>query len=153
MGRRFVPLLVVVLALVAGVGYWQFRDYFAPPEAVTLKPDDCDLQRQACSRKLPGGGEVTFEILPRPIPLVSPLRLKVQVTGREVRKVEVDFSGVSMNMGYNRPRLQEVGKGVFEGEGFLPVCIRQRMDWEAKVLLYLPGEVIAVPWRFDTVKE
>ncbi len=146
-------LVLLALAAVAGGGYWFFRDYFEPPQAVTLPLDDCDLQQQACRRALPGGGEMVFGITPRPIPLVSPLKLQLKVKGRQVEKAEVDFSGVTMNMGYNRVRLRETGEGVFEGEGFLPVCIRQRMDWEAKVFLYLPGEVLAVPFRFETLKK
>jgi hypothetical protein len=150
---RWLPLVVLALAVAAGSGYWYFRDYFAPPEAVTLSLDRCDLQQQACRRALPGGGEMEFSIRPRPIPLVSPLKLRLKVAGVEVDRAEVDFSGVTMNMGYNRPRLQAVGEGLFEGEGFLPVCIRQRMDWEAKVLLYLPDKVLAVPYRFETLKK
>ena len=64
----------------------------------------------------------------------------------------MDFAGVSMNMGYNRPRLERTAPGRWEGEGMLSVCIRERMDWEARVLLYLPGKVLAVPFRFDTIK-
>ncbi len=152
MGKRLLPLAVLALGAVLGGAWWYFQDYFQPPEAEVLPLDGCDLQQQACRRTLPGGGELEFSITPRPIPLVSPLKLQVRVNGLEVRRVEVDFSGVSMNMGYNRPKLQKVGEGVFEGEGFLPVCIRQRMDWEARVLLYLPGRVLAVPYRFDTVR-
>lgn len=150
--KLLMPLAVLVLAVAAGGGYWYFRDYFEPPQAVTLPLDGCDLQKQACRRALPGG-EMEFSISPRPIPLVSPLQLQLKVKGLKVERAEVDFSGVTMNMGYNRPRLKKVGEGLFEGEGFLPVCIRQRMDWEAKVLLYLPGKVLAVPFRFETVKE
>ncbi|HIE55769.1 MAG TPA: hypothetical protein EYP90_11415, partial [Chromatiaceae bacterium] len=128
------PLALLLLALLAGGGYWFFRDYFEPPEALILSPDDCDLQKQSCRRSLPGGGELEFSITPRPIPLVSPLDLQVEVKGLEVRGVEVDFSGVTMNMGYNRPRLQKVSGTLFKGEGLLPVCIRQRMDWEARVI-------------------
>ena len=149
----FMPLIGLVLVAVAGGGYWYFRDYFEPPQALTLPLDDCDLQQQACRRKLPGGGEMEFGITPRPIPLVSPLKLQLQVKGRQVEKAEVDFSGVTMNMGYNRVRLKRVGEESFEGEGFLPVCVRQRMDWEAKVFLHLPGEVIAVPFRFETQRK
>lgn len=152
MKRYLAPLGGLLALLVLAGGWWYFRDYFAPPQAVTLAPDGCDLQQGPCSRELPGGGRVTFEILPRPIPLVKPLQLRVEVEGRPVRKVEVDFSGVTMNMGYNRPKLHQTAPGRFEGEGLLPVCIRQRMDWEAKVLLHLPHEVLAVPWRFDTFK-
>lgn len=146
------PLVLLVLAALAGGGYWFFRDYFEPPEALTLSPDGCDLQKQACRRSLPGGGELEFSITPRPIPLVSPLNLRAEVKGLEVKWVEVDFSGVTMNMGYNRPQLHKVSEGLFEGEGLLPVCVRQRMEWEAKVFLYLPDGVIAVPFRFETVR-
>ena len=152
-GNRMMPLVLLVLVAVAGGGYWYFHDYFEPPQAVTLPLDDCNLQKQTCRRTLPNGGEVEFGITPRPIPLVSPLKLRLKVRGLAVRRAEVDFSGVTMNMGYNRPKLRKIREDLFEGEGFLPVCIRQRMDWEAKVILYLPDEVIAVPFRFETVKK
>ncbi len=147
------PLVVLVLVASLAAGYWLFRDYLNPPQAVELEPDGCDLQKKACRRSLPGGGEMVFEIQPRPIPLVTPLKLRVEVKGVPVRRVEVDFTGLNMNMGYNRPRLKEVAPGRFEAEGYLPVCIRQRMEWQAKVLLYLPGKVVAVPYRFDTIRE
>ncbi len=150
---RLLPAVVGGLVLVLALGYWRFHDYFAPPVSERLPLDDCDLNRQVCRRSLPGGGELEFGITPRPIPLVSPLTLEVRVRGVEPEKVEVDFSGVTMNMGYNRPVLERVEKGLYRGEGFLPVCIRQRMDWEARVLLHLPGRVLAVPWRFDTIRD
>ncbi len=152
-GRWLLPAVALGLGAVLGAGWWLFRDYFEPPEAVTLPLDGCDPQKGACIRKLPGGGELRFEITPRPIPVVKPLRLVARVKGLRPRRVEVDFSGVSMNMGYNRPRLKQVTSGRFEGETMLSVCIRQRMDWEAKVLLYLPDKVLAVPFRFDTIRE
>ncbi len=152
-GRRWLlPGVAALMAAVIALAYWRFGDYFASPATEVLPLDGCDLQKQACRRALPGGGELVFEILPRPIPLVQPLQLKVDVKGLEVDGVEVDFSGVTMNMGYNRPRLERVGEGRFRGEGMLPVCVRQRMDWEAKVLLHLPHGVLAVPYRFHTIR-
>lgn len=151
--KWLLPAVVVALVAVLAGGYWHFRGYFTPPAAIDLGLDDCDLQQHACRRALPGGGEMTFEITPRPIPLVSPLKLRVEVKGVDVERVEVDFAGTNMNMGYNRPKLQPVAEGRFQGEGYLPVCIRQRMDWEARVLLYLPHRVLSVPYRFSTFKE
>jgi hypothetical protein len=34
----------------------------------------------------------------------------------------------------------------------LPVCVRQRMTWEARVLLHYPQRMLAAPFRFDTLR-
>ena len=99
---------------------------------------------------LPGGGRVRFAVEPSAIPVVEPLRLQVWTEDLDVSLVEVDFSGVDMNMGFNRPRLERVAPGRFAGEGMLPVCVRARMSWEARVLLHTPGGLQAVPFRSDT---
>jgi hypothetical protein len=147
-----IPLVIIAAAAVLGGVAFYYRDYFEPGAAQVLPLSDCDLHQGSCETALPDGGKVTFSILPKTIPLTEPLQLQVQVQGKKVRKVEVDFSGVSMNMGYNRPRLQAVGEGRFEGEGLLPVCIRQRMDWEAKLMLDTPDGLLIIPYRFETVK-
>lgn len=153
-GRQNFILPLLVLATLLGGAYVYFHDYFDPRATLVLPLDEqCDLQRQACTRTLPGGGEITFSIEPRPIPLITPLKLQVKVKGIEAQRVEVDFAGVSMKMGYNRPRLEAVAAGLFSGEGLLPVCIRQRMDWEAQVILHTPGNTISVPYRFVTIRE
>ena len=147
-----IPVAILVAAAVLGGVAWYFRDYFEPPPARMLSLDSCDLHEGPCSRTLPGGGEVIFAIEPRSIPLTKPLKLRVEVKGAAADRVEVDFSGVTMNMGYNRPLLNKVASGRFEGEGLLPVCIRQRMDWEAKVILRTDRGSFIIPWRFETVK-
>jgi hypothetical protein len=96
-------------------------------------------------------GAVTFTIAPRPIPLVEPLSIKVETNIPAIRAVDVDFSGVDMNMGYNRFRLKPLGDGRYEGEGMLPVCVRSRMSWEAKVMLTMADTVYVAPFRFDTI--
>jgi hypothetical protein len=147
--RRWLAVLALSgLAVIGGYG-WHFQ---AEPERVVLAPDGCDIQQGACRRELPGGGELVFEILPRPIPVAQRLRLRVQLRDVPAERVEVDFSGVDMRMLYNRPRLTPLGEGRFEGETSLSVCIRQRMRWEARVLLRLPERIIEVPYRFDTTR-
>ncbi|BAO43568.1 hypothetical protein [Thiolapillus brandeum] len=147
-----IPVVLLIAGAVLGGVAWYFRDYFEPPPAQVLSLDDCDLHQGPCRRSLPGGGEVLFSIEPRSIPLTRPLKLKVQVKGARAQKVEVDFSGVTMNMGYNRPQLKKMADGSFVGDGLLPVCIRQRMDWEAKVILRTDRGGFILPWRFETVK-
>jgi hypothetical protein len=61
----------------------------------------------------------------------------------------VDFAGVSMNMGFNRPALVPAGPGQFTGQATLPVCVTGRMTWQATVLVEAGRTRIAVPFRFD----
>jgi hypothetical protein len=124
------------------------------PDVAQSAPLDpgCDLRSAPCISKLPDGSRVSFSIEPRAIPVVKPLRLVVEAEGLEAGRVEIDFRGVDMNMGFNRPSLEKQENGVFSGKGMLPVCVRDEMEWEARVLLHTPRGLIAVPYRFWTYK-
>ena len=78
--------------------------------------------------------------------------LEVKTEGMEVDTVEVDFRGLGMNMGYNRPRLEKKTDGIFSGTGVLSTCILKRMPWEAMVLATTGEGVMAAPFRFETVR-
>jgi len=110
----------------------------------------CDLQKSACAAALPRGGHLEFSISPRPIPVAHPFRIEVAVNGIESRRVEVDFSGETMNMGYNRSELSRTGSGRYAGEVSLPVCVSGGMAWLATVIVETDGQRIAVPFRFET---
>ena len=71
----------------------------------------------------------------------------------DAETVEVDLQGLDMNMGFNRPKLASLGDGHFRGEGMLPVCVRDAMEWEAKVLVHSDDGLRAAPFRFITVKD
>jgi hypothetical protein len=101
---------------------------------------------------LNSGSRVSFAIEPHEIPLVKPLRLRVEIQDLEAQQVEVDFSGVDMNMGFNRFKLSRTGEGEFTGEGILPICVRDAMEWEAKVLVTTPRGLTAAAYRFITVR-
>ncbi len=108
----------------------------------------CDLQRQTCTATFAEGGRVQLSIAPRPITFLSPLRVEVIVTGVKPRKVEVDFSGATMNMGYNRSVLTATGSGSHTGETSLPVCVSGSMDWVATVVIETDHQRISAPYRF-----
>lgn len=108
----------------------------------------CDLQRQACPATLPGGSRLQLSITPRPIAFLQPLRVEVALGGFEARKVEVDFAGESMNMGYNRGQLTAAGGGIYAGDASLPVCVSGSMTWVATVVIETDRQRIAVPYRF-----
>lgn len=118
--------------------------------AVATMVPGCDLRSGECIAVLPGGGKVQFGIVPRSIPLLQALALSARVEGLDPRSVAVDFSGTDMNMGYNRVALKLEAGGEWTGQATLPVCVRNRMTWEARVLLQTDRGIMAAPFRFDT---
>lgn len=112
----------------------------------------CDLRRSPCEVDFRDGGRVLLDIRPVGIPPATPLRLRVELRGIRSESVEVDFVGVDMYMGFNRVGLVEESPGLYQGSGMIPVCVRDRMTWEARVLLRTPRGLLAAPFRFDTVR-
>jgi hypothetical protein len=143
----------VFAAVAAGAFYvaWPLLN----PAIVASAPLDpaCDLRAGPCSATLPDGAKVRFTLTPRTIPLLEPLTIDVRVDGLRALGVQVDFAGVDMNMGYNRPSLTAEGEGHYVGQTVLPVCVRYRMDWEAKVLVRTPEGMMAAPFRFSTFRQ
>ena len=152
--NRWIWVSAVALFLaVAAVAWIQVRPLLYPEVALVAPLDeDCDLREGPCTAMFPDGAWVVFELLPRHIPLVQELRFSVRTDGIDASDVEVDFAGVDMNMGFNRAHLDFVGPGEFSGTGVLPVCVRNRMSWEAKVLLHTDEGLLAAPFRFDTYR-
>jgi len=142
---------VVALALlVGGLFVWKNKPPADALPTVNEPLSSCDLQQGACAATLRSGGGLQLTINPRPIPLVEPLSFALETDVSGLRRVELDFSGVDMNMGYNRVQLKAADSGRYTGEGMLPVCVRNRMTWEVKVLLSTADAVYSVPFRFET---
>lgn len=150
--KNFLIDAAILIALILiGVAGYRYSPLLLPKSDIAAIPDPgCDLHRQACGATLPGGGRIELAIAPRPIPVVQPLTVEVRVTGMEATKAEVDFAGVGMNMGYNRPTLPAAAPGRFAGTASLPVCITGTMSWQATVLLETDRQRISVPFRFDS---
>ena len=143
--------LVGLLVAISAVAAYKLRPLLTPQPVLVAEPDTgCDIRVAGCSAHFPGGGVVTFEVEPKGIPVVTPLALRASLSGLEADAVEVDFAGVDMNMGYNRPALSSLGPGRYEGKGMLPICVRDRMTWEARVLIHGPRGLLAAPFRFET---
>lgn len=142
---------ILLLLILIGIGGYWFSPLLLPKSDLVVTPSPgCDLHRQPCSATLPDGGRIELSISPRPIPMVAPLAVEVTLAGIEARKVEVDFAGIDMNMGYNRPELPRVAHGRHAGTASLPVCITGKMAWSATVLVETDRLRISVPFRFDS---
>jgi hypothetical protein len=141
---------LLLIALVVVVGY-KLSPLLLPKADVVVQPDPaCNLQRQACAVTLPAGGSVELAMGTRPIPMVKPFEVQVTTSGFLPSRVEVDFAGIEMNMGLNRPELAARGNGRFAAQVTLPVCITGAMDWQVTVLIENGGERIAIPYRFSS---
>jgi hypothetical protein len=140
---------ILLIALVVVVGY-KLSPLLLPQADVVVQPDPaCNLQRQGCRVVLPSGAGIELAMGTRPVPMVKPFMVEVTASGFAPQRVEVDFAGVDMNMGLNRPQLMARGNGLFTAEATLPVCITGAMDWQVTVLVEHGGERIAIPYRFS----
>jgi hypothetical protein len=147
--------LVVGLLFAALTGVALYKAYpLLNPQAAVRAPlnPQCDLRGGPCEVVFPDGARVKFGIEPRAIPVVKPLRFEVEMQGIEATAVEIDFQGTDMNMGFNRAKLSAAGEGRFAGDGMLPVCVREAMEWEAKVLIETNAGLMEAPFRFITVQ-
>jgi hypothetical protein len=145
-----IGLLLVAVCAVAVYRAWPLLF----PQVARSVPHNpsCDLRTGPCVSMLDSDTRISFAIEPREIPLLKPLLLRVELQGLAAQQVEVDFNGVDMNMGFNRFKLSRTGEEAFTGEGILPVCVRDAMEWEAKVLITTPQGLTAAAYRFITVR-
>ncbi|HTY98610.1 MAG TPA: hypothetical protein VMB75_02160 [Rhodocyclaceae bacterium] len=142
--------IALAMVLVALVGY-KLSPLFLPQADTVASPvTGCDLQRGPCTASLPDGRRLELSVTPRPIPMVRPLNLEVKLEGIAADKVEVDFAGATMNMGYNRRTLTAAGAGRYVGTATLPVCITGAMTWRATVLAQAGRERVAAAFDFDS---
>jgi len=149
--RRKLVIDIGILAAVAALGILAFyaSPLLAPRSDVSLPVSDCDLGSGPCAVTLPTGGVAEIELSPRPIPALRPLQVSVALRDSNADKVEVDFAGVDMQMGFNRPQLTPAADGRFNGTTSLPVCVTGSMPWQATVMIHSGRSIIAVPFRFD----
>ncbi len=146
-------LIGLLLLAVFGVALYRVWPMLHPDVSLEIPADpDCDLRAGPCISSLGGESRVSFSIEPKEIPLVKPLQLRVDLQGVQASSVEVDFSGVDMDMGFNRVKLEPVAEGAFAAKGILPVCVRDAMEWEAKVLISSQQGLSSVAYRFITVR-
>ncbi|MBF0218043.1 MAG: hypothetical protein HQL49_00735 [Gammaproteobacteria bacterium] len=146
-------LLLILLVLVAAAAQHWLGAKAELVEVERLAPVAeavCDLQQQACSARFSDGREVVLAITPRPVVVLQPLTVKATLVGRPADEAVIDFKGLEMNMGENRFALQAGEGSTYQGEAQLPICVRNRMAWQAELLLRNGDEVVVAPFQFTT---
>ncbi len=150
LGASAIAVLAVVAAAILQIGSHSETNSGIAAYA-SLEPS-CDIQQGPCQAVFPDGSRISLSIAPRPIQALKPLEILVTTHGLDAQAVEVDFRGLGMDMGYNRPRLQRTAKGEYSGSGMLAICVSERMPWEATVLARTAAGVMAAPFRFETIR-
>ena len=148
---------VFLMLMLLAAAYYKVQLSKSQDIIFQAEPDlNCDLQKSVCSVSIPGDGEISFSIEPRPIPLVTRINLNVSIKSIKAEAVSVDFQGTSMNMGPNNVALKSKVLGEdhssFQGTGMLPVCIRNSMQWKAQVYVQTDEGIIVAPFIFVTHK-
>ena len=151
---KYLLAAVVLAALAFGGGVWMNQQQSTEPEnLVSLIPDlTCKLRAGPCRMSLPDGGSVEFGWIPLNLPPMEPLQLAVTLGNTGFKALWVDFVGPEMDMGFNRSKLDEGEEGKFSGVGMIPVCVRDRMLWEARVVLSDGDNWTSAPFRFEVIR-
>lgn len=157
MEKRTSPMLIISGVLIIALlfaGYYKVEMAKKNNVIAQIEPDkSCDLQKTACSLKLPNGGKVTLDIQPRPIPLVQTINIQVNTEGIKAEAISVDFKGTTMNMGPNNVTLKSESPDSYSAQGMLPVCIRNFMEWQADVYIQTQQGIVIAPFVFVTKKD
>jgi hypothetical protein len=139
-------IALLLVALISGAAY-----YLAPQrraDLIVAPETGCDLQFKTCTARLPDGGHLALSILPRPIPVISPLLIEVRLVGLDAADMHIELTGVDMAMGQNRTQLTVAAPGIYRGTAMLPVCVSGKMKWQATVIFDAHATRIAVPFNF-----
>lgn len=112
--------------------------------------NNCSLHEQSCSA-VSGDAEVTLKISPHPIPIARPLGIEVETKNLQIKKMELDISGINMYMGYNRVELQSANPNRFVGTSMLAFCTNETMLWQVTLMIHLAdGSQIQIPYELET---
>ena len=150
----FVDITIILALATIAVGGYKLVPLLLPTADMTIEPaPSCNLHKQTCHAEVPGGGHVELSITPHPISVARPLQVSATISDIVASKVEVDFAGAAMNMGFNRKILTAESATRYIGETMLPVCISGRMAWRVTLLVETDRQRIAVPFLLKTPYE
>ncbi len=139
---------LITVATVSAIRVWNE----AYGNIVTTAPLDtsCMAHKNDCKTEFVEGGQVRLSIQPRPVKGAQPLQINVSLQDIRAHKVEVEFQGIGMYTGFNRPTLALQSDGEYSGTAILSVCALDRMSWNANVLISTDDGVIAAPFYFES---
>jgi hypothetical protein len=113
----------------------------------------CDIDHGPCLQEAGKGVTISFDILPKPVQVMSERTFIVTVAKERVLMndaiVFLDLSMPGMYMGRNQPVLKKTAPGRYEGKGIIPRCPRGGTTWQAKVTVDLNGKITVADFIFE----
>ena len=130
-------------------------------DSIAKSDDNCQLNVSACEASFQIIDEsshltqttfktVKLSIDPNPIPLLKPFNLKVKAGLDRINKVVVEFKGKEMDMGPNQTELALQKDGYYTGQGVLPICTIDTMNWVAQVYIQTDKKLFLSQFNFVT---
>ncbi len=143
-------LLTIPIFLLLGIALSRALLLFNPTfqEIVPADPD-CDIGTGPCTSRL-ASGSIRLSVEPGPIPVSQPLRFQVALDGIQANRVELDFTGVGIYMGFHRFELQQSAAGRWTGTGLLSFCIYDVMPWKLTVMVHTDAGLVGAVHHFTT---
>lgn len=111
---------------------------------------ECDLQQGQCQFKSLCCGMMILAITPRPIMMNEELKVVLTTERPMPKDSSIDFMGVEMKMGYNRPSFVQDTPKHYSLEALLPMCTQDEMTWQATLLIPKKNELNAYQFKFIT---
>lgn len=113
----------------------------------------CDLHSTACTstrvNEEDNGVEqkATLSMMPRPVPVARAIAVSADLENIEAQSVELDISGLSMYMGYNRVDLTTMDGKHWAGTSMLAFCTDDMMEWQITLMItQKDGKKIQIPY-------
>lgn len=156
--NRFWKLLIVEIIAVACVAFYVLIDahdiykWWVGDTHFVKASSTCNLHQSSCSVSLKNDSLAEFDISPKPIPLMKPLKFRAVLQNIDLPHIELTLFATNMNMGLHTFKLYAKERGVYEGEGMLPTCVVGNMIWQANLIINTPSESLGAVFTFQTDK-
>jgi hypothetical protein len=116
-------------------------------------PAACDLQQSSCTQTTAEGVTIEFDMQPKPVTALSDLKVIVRLSQSGApltdATVSLDLSMPGMFMGTNRPVMQHVQAGRYEGKAVITRCPSGRKTWNAHIAVAGQNRAGAADFVFE----
>ena len=155
---RFWKLLIIEIIAVICVAVYVLIDahdiyrWWVGDTHFVKAPSTCNLHQSSCTVLLKENIVAQFDITPKPIPLMKPLKFRVILQNIHLPYIELTLFATNMNMGFHTFKLYAKGNGLFVGEGMLPTCVVGNMIWQANLVIETSQQSLGAIFLFQTDK-